>query len=141
MTAFIAAGITVSFARTQANIAQSQRDIALDKLKFDLFEKRYAIYAATKELLEHMALVRDLEKSESTKIRSLYITLDEARFYFPSDICRLLSDIHTACESFFTHLAQREQTPIDNTDEWRAIAEVLAADLSAFRLNFPLSKS
>jgi len=37
ITALIAGFITFTFNRNQAQLARSQRDIALDKLKFDLF--------------------------------------------------------------------------------------------------------
>ena len=83
ITALIAGFITITFARNQTQIAQSQRDIALDKLKFDLFEKRYEIYQACKTLLEYVPFITDIEKSDPSKIRSLYIKLDEASFYFP----------------------------------------------------------
>jgi hypothetical protein len=39
ITALIAGFITFTFNRNQAQLARSQRDIALDKLKFDLFRK------------------------------------------------------------------------------------------------------
>jgi hypothetical protein len=55
MVTLLAAGaagfITYTFARIQARIAQSQRDIALDKLKFDLFEKRYESIRQRKRFL------------------------------------------------------------------------------------------
>jgi len=79
MVTLLAAGaagfITYTFARIQARIAQSQRDIALDKLKFDLFERRYEIYQATKVLLEYMPFVTDLEKLDVTKVRALSVTI------------------------------------------------------------------
>jgi hypothetical protein len=50
--ATVAAWISVRLGRNQAAIAQSQADIARDKLKFDLFEMRYNIYAKVKELIE-----------------------------------------------------------------------------------------
>ncbi len=131
--ASIAGVITFTFARIQMRIAKSQRDIALDKLKFDLFQKRYEIYIAAKQLIEQVSLVSDLNKSDPMKIRVLYVTIDEARFYFPPDICRLLTDLQAICERFFTHLAQRDQISIDNNDLWRALAETLAADQSELR--------
>jgi hypothetical protein len=131
--AIVASVITFIFGRAQKRIAESQRDIALDKLKFDLLERRYAIYQATKQLLEHIALVRDLDSSEPGKVRSLYITLDEARFYFPPDVCGLLSQIHDASERFFIHLARREGISLDNADEWATVAEILATDQQEFR--------
>jgi hypothetical protein len=106
---------------------ESQRDIA------DLFQKRYEIYTAAKQLIEQVSLVSDLNKSDPMKIRVLYVAIDEARFYFPPDICRLLAELEAICERFFTHLAQRDQISIDNKDLWRAMAEALSADQSELR--------
>ena len=129
----IAGLITFIFARLQVRIAKSQRDIALDKLKFDLFQKRYEIYDAAKRLIAHVMLVSDLEHSDPTKIRELYVTLDEARFYFPPAIIQLLTNLHAICERFFAHLAQREQISTDDTALWNAMADTLSADQSELR--------
>lgn len=133
ITAAVAAGITISFARVQAKIARSQRDIALDKLKFDLFEKRYAIYSAAKQLLEQLALVSDIKKADSSTIRGLYVTLDEARFYFPLETRHFLSQITAASERFLEHVVQREVMSIDDTDQWRVTADTLARDQAELR--------
>ncbi len=98
IAASVAGGITYAFAKRQAGIAASQRDIALDKLKFDLFDARYEIYEAAKSLIEHVSFVTELEKTDTTKIRALYVKLDEARFYFPPDIRAILDEIHKLCE-------------------------------------------
>src|SRR6516164_426944 len=86
IAAVVATSITYVINRNQFRIAQSQRDIALDRLKFDLHTKRYEIYEAAKSLLEHIALVNDVKKCDPGKVRILYIKLDEARFYFPPEI-------------------------------------------------------
>ena len=125
--------ITFTFARIQARIANSQRDIALDKLKFDLFNHRYQIYETAKALIEHISFISDLEKSEPDKIRSFYIKLDEARFYFPADIRVVLEEIHATCERFFGHLAERDRVNIDNREEWSRLAEALANDQATLR--------
>jgi len=133
IAALIAGLITLTFARVQARIATSQRDIALDKLKFDLFRNRYEIYEATKKLLEYMQFIHDIEKSDASKIRSLYVKMDEARFYFPSDICAVLKEINKRCELFFEHLAERDRINIDDREEWSRLAEILANDQAALR--------
>jgi type II secretory pathway pseudopilin PulG len=38
-------------AQQQAAIAHQQAETALDRLRYDLFEKRYAIYDATRQLI------------------------------------------------------------------------------------------
>ena len=128
--------VTTIFSRSQLLIARSQRDIAYDKLKFDLFKERSAIYKATRDLLEYVPFVTDIAKSDATKIRSLYITLDEARFFFPPDICRHLDAIHERCEAFFTHLAERDRISIDDNEKWAELADTLAKDQAALRAYF-----
>jgi len=133
IAAIVAGWITFTFARIQARIAASQRDIALDRLKFDLLQRRYAIYEATKELLEYIPFIHDLEKSDASKIRSLYIKLDEARFYFPPDIRSFLNEIHARCEAFFDDLAKRDRLNIDDHEKWSEMAAILAAHQSTLR--------
>jgi hypothetical protein len=74
--------ITFIISRGQRRIAQSQRDIALDQLKFNLLQRRYEIYQATKELLEYIPFVSDIGKSDSTKIRALSVKMDEIALLF-----------------------------------------------------------
>jgi hypothetical protein len=133
-----AAAITFTFARVQARIAASQRDIALDKLKFDLFRNRYEIYEAAKKLLEYVPFIDDIEKSDASKIRSLYVKIDEARFYFPSDICAVLKEITDRCELFFTHLAERDTIDMGDPEKWSRSADVLAKDQAALRTAYGL---
>jgi hypothetical protein len=130
--ATVAGVITFTFARIQARIATSQRDIALDKLKNDLFQRRYDIYAATKELLELIPMIHSIRDSQPGKIRSLYVKMDEARFYFPPDIIKLLDGIHKACEDFLIHLGERENTS-DESEKWRELGELLAYDQQVLR--------
>jgi hypothetical protein len=133
IAASVAGTITFMFARIQARVAKSQRDIALDKLKFDLFQKRYEIYEATKALLEYVPFVTEIEKCDATKVRSLYVKLDEAQFYFPPGICAFLDDVHARCELFFSHLSMRDQVGIDDPEEWGKTGGMLASDQSALR--------
>jgi hypothetical protein len=86
LAAGAATSITFVINRSLVRIAQSQRDIAFDRLKFDLHAKRYEVYEAAKTLLEHVALVSDVKQCDPAKVRALYIKLDEARFYFPPEV-------------------------------------------------------
>ena len=105
----------------------------MDRLKFDLLERRYAIYSTAKELIEYVAFVHDLEKSDTTKIRSFYITLDEARFYYSPEICGLLNDIQAACERLLQHVAKRGQISTNDAEAFGAMADTLAGDQAALR--------
>ena len=132
--AAVAAGITIVISNSQKRIAQSQRDISLDQLKFNLLQRRYEIYQATKELLEYIPFVIDIEHSDSTKIRNLSVKIDEARFCFPPDICNFLHDVRARCETFLTRLGQRDLISIDDAEKWREMAEALAKDQQALRI-------
>ena len=134
IAASTAAVITFVFNRSQTRITRSQRDIALDRLKFDLFEKRYTIYMAAKSLLEYIALhATGHGKYNAQQIRSFYVTLEEARFYFPSEQQTILTDLHSASETYLNHLEQRGLINIDHADKWSAMAEQLAKDLKVLR--------
>ena len=51
IAAVIAAGITAVFAWSHAKTARTQKDIALDRLRYDLFNKSYTLYEATNQLI------------------------------------------------------------------------------------------
>jgi hypothetical protein len=134
--AFAASIVALSLGRSQWRIAASQRDIALDKLKFDLFQHRYEVYQGAKEILEYVPFIDENQKSDSARVRALYVKLDEARFYFPPAICSVLSDIQNRCELFFLHLSMRANTNIDNTEYWTKLAEMLARDQSMIQATY-----
>lgn len=75
-------------AKASMEIAKSQRDIALDKLKGDLFERRYEIYKAGVELCESLFRMDVANHPlHDPQIRILRIKLDEAAFFFaPSEV-------------------------------------------------------
>jgi hypothetical protein len=114
----LAAGcFTVVISNGQKRIAQSQRDIALDQLKFDLLQRRYEVYQATKELLEYVPFISDIEKSDTNKLRTLAVKIDEARFYFPPDVCQFLHDTRARCETFLARLGQRDLLSVDDQEQ------------------------
>ena len=47
-----AALITLFFALRQVRIATQQAETSLDQLRYNIFEKRYAIYTSAKDLIE-----------------------------------------------------------------------------------------
>jgi hypothetical protein len=111
-------------ASAQKDIAAVQRDIAADRLKIDLFEKRYEIYLAAKALLT-CAVNYGHEKLAAEKIVELKIKLDEARFFFPSDIQALAQRIEAMCEDLMLRTDQRLLLSPDNAN-WNATGDELA---------------
>jgi hypothetical protein len=78
--ALVAAIITAAFGYVQFVLARSRRDIALDKLKFDLYEKRYQVYVITKTMLEYQLGIRDAGELTPEKIEELVVSMNQARF-------------------------------------------------------------
>jgi hypothetical protein len=75
----IASIVAAVFAAAQWRVANAQKDIAYDKLKFDLFEKRYAIYVAAKDLLEYI-LQRKAERVQNLILEGKEVSAEDVAF-------------------------------------------------------------
>jgi hypothetical protein len=74
-----------------AYISYKQWQLGQYKLKHDLFEKRWLIYATT-----HDAIALFLNGSEEAKLKQygdLKVKIVGAKFLFPPDVCTYLNDI------------------------------------------------
>ena len=77
----VAETVAVRFGRAQAATAKAQKDIAFDKLKLDLFEKRYSIYLSLKELIEYVTASGPDAPFDATRLRNLRVPTQSRRFY------------------------------------------------------------
>ncbi len=100
IAAVAATGITyflghnqTKIASAQKQIAQSQRDIAYDRLKYDLFKERFGIYVTAKHLIEKISGNGFPLGIHDPELRAMRIKLDEARFFFPPKETGLFSRI------------------------------------------------
>jgi hypothetical protein len=80
-------------AQSQADTAAAQKEIAFDKLKHDLFDKRYEIYQAAKEVIEIICRSQEVNVAALPKVEKLRLKLDEARFFFQFNIQALCENI------------------------------------------------
>lgn len=126
--ATVAGTIAFIFGRAQKQIAASQRDIALDKLKYDLFERRYAIYSSLRELLSHVANAPDLENIKLAKMNELIAVIEEAHFFFPSDVVKHIDLLRALITVIIVHFKARQDINIDDTEKWKAMADTLTED-------------
>jgi hypothetical protein len=110
--AFVAASITGIFAYAQYRIAATQKNIALDKLKFDVFEHRYRIYGAAKELCELLTNT-ECKAPDSHRMHALFVTLDEARFYFDPSIIKVLENLVLFARHYHRHVPDVRIVPPD----------------------------
>ena len=109
-----AAFITWRFASWQARIAQQQADTAkqqantaFDQLRYNLFEKRFAIYNTARELV---ALVVNESNVQGSDVMPLHAKLNEADFFFSKDICDWLRKLRQDCNNFL-ELRSRAHLP------------------------------
>lgn len=114
----VAAFVAIKLGRSQSTIAASQRDIAFDKLKIDLFDRRYAVYAAAKKLIEHLSseeLATIARGIYDPKVREWRITMDEAGFFFPQETRTVIERISRlsdeALASASAHAHSRDDDP------------------------------
>lgn len=131
--ASIVAGL---FARAQVRVARIQKDIAYDKLKFDLFEKRYVIYSATVELMDY--ILREKENNiDMNFIRQHYITLKEALFFFEPEIQAFLGTVEAECETCLVMGAEKDMmNPEDDPKAWNEKVNRVAEQRKKLRMMF-----
>lgn len=107
------AGITWRFASWQARIAQQQADTAkqqantaFDQLRYNLFEKRFALYNTARELIATVVNNSDVQGSELIPLQA---KLNESAFFFSTGICDWLHTIRTDCSNLLVLRATLRQ--------------------------------
>ena len=110
ITALVAGFITFTFNRNQAQLARSQRDIALDKLKFDLFERRFSVYEAARNFLVSILTTGKVEGDALLKFVSGMV---EARWLLDESVARYLKeDLYAKALDLETLSAELEGLPV-----------------------------
>jgi hypothetical protein len=131
-----AATVAWRLGRLQATLAKRQTDIAREKLKLDLFDRRYAKFLEAKDLLKYMANLGDWNAVDQTRIITWYISLEEAKFFFDHDVQAFLTDLTDHVEVFLMHLAARKNIGDGETELWKTTAEQLAKESTYFRTSY-----
>jgi hypothetical protein len=101
--------VTYRFNSAQVKISREQKNIALDKLKQDVFNQRYAIYTATKDLIEYVMHQHDFQQIDNARIRQLRVTLDESRFFFGPSVRGFIAEIDATSEQLLKALGDKWQ--------------------------------
>jgi len=134
--ATVIASVTAAiFVRRQWQTAQNQAATALDQLRYNLFEKRYAIYDDAKQLLKLL-----LNESHKPDFRALdvvphYVVMDEALFFFSPETCAWLDSVQHDCQRFLEAHASRNTSEY-NPAEHSASERKLLADLREMPARF-----
>jgi len=98
IAAVAAMWITWRIGSRQVQIAKQQAETALGQLRYNLFEKQYAIYNCAMDLMKLLENEAYKDEFNPTDIVPYLVTLDEARFFFPDDICNFLRALQEQCQ-------------------------------------------
>lgn len=128
----IAAGVAVlvtwRLGLRQAKIARQQAETASDRLWYDLFDRRYVVYEAAKNLVEFTLTTHIVGPAEATRLQKLRVTLSEARFFFPEEICIFIRSL----EDHYRHMGKlmaRAKKVDDGDPEFAALGDEIASKL------------
>jgi hypothetical protein len=118
--ALIAILVTGSLGIAQWRIARAQKDIALDKLKLDLFVKRYAVYDAARKITEYIVtrkteVVFDYE-NEIKQIREWTSIIAEADFYFDHETRKTCKQLLFLVEEYVSEAARLKVARPENPE-------------------------
>ena len=104
-----AALVAARYIRRQTQIAQQQAITAIDALRYDLFEKRMALYRDVQDLIRDIVSKagKDGEGDQSfghyrssafgLEFIHHFVKIDEAVFLFPDDTCNWLQTVKKEC--------------------------------------------
>ena len=98
VAALAAVGVTLYFNRAQKHIAEAQKDIAFNKLKLELFDRRYAIMESIKSLAKECFAINLVNGIDQIKIRELREKIDNSCFFFSQNIQDFIKEIDRVSE-------------------------------------------
>ncbi len=128
VAAMVAFYLTWTFSSRQAQTAQQQADTALDQLRYNLFEKRYAIYNTAKEMVKYISMEVGKDNFDASKVVEFSLTLDEACFFFSGDILEFLRKMQIDCQMLLKLYTDRKNSSAAAADhaEWVRQGEKIA---------------
>lgn len=132
----VAVGVTGYFAWRQSKTAETQAATAVDKLRFDLKDKRFAIYEDIKQLLK--LLINDADKPDFSNFAAAqhFVVMDEAIFFFSPATCAWLDSLKADCQNFLEAHALRINLDEHKPMEYAALQTKLVAHFRAMPERF-----
>lgn len=130
--ATIIASVTAAyFIRRQWLTAQQQANTALDQLRYNLFEKRYAIYMAARNAIAITFDKRD-QDTMPDELNALFLSFEESRFFFPDHIHLFLDQLRKDIRAFLQKNFLHRKNVAQHTDPQSAdIRKVLLDEEAA----------
>lgn len=133
VASFIAVCVTTILGTAQFAIARSQRDLARDKLKLDLFERRFAVYQAAKSLSNTLR-PNSTKRIEYERFDEWSATLTEARYLFSSSVVALAQKIIDLAFEWERNLEVIDGMDEETLDILRRRQEAISKEMSGLHL-------
>lgn len=121
----VAAIVAAYFVRQQWRTAEKQADTALDQLRYNLFEKRYAIYDDVKQLLRLLLDESYNQTFNPLQVAQHYVVMDEAMFFFSPETCAWLQSVQKDCQKFLEEHASFPTVEYNSTEYGKAQRRLL----------------
>jgi hypothetical protein len=132
----IASGVAAYFVRQQWLTAEKQANTAIDQLRYNLFEKRYAIYDDVKQLLRLLLNDSHEKNFRPFDVDKHYVVMDEAMFFFSPETCLWLKSVKQDCQKFMeanASLGKPEHNSMEHTNTQRKLLDDFQAMPERFR--------
>lgn len=121
IAALAAVSVTAYFAWHQKTIAKEQVDIAREKLRHDLYERRYRVFDAARKLLCEIAVHGTASEDD---LRAFVIGTSDAAFLFDDDLAKFLEEMRGRAQKLQSLIQAMESMPVGdqktNTEKQRS---------------------
>lgn len=116
----IASVIAGVFIYRQWKTAEKQAETALDQLRYNLFEKRFAIYEDVRQLLNSLRYGPDCD---GFKVGKHFTVMDKAIFFFSPETCAWLQSLQDDCVKFLEARESKSTNPTEYERSSRHLSE------------------
>ena len=129
--ATVVASVTVALATFYFQSRHAH--LAEQRLRLDLFEKRYAKLLDAKKLIEVITYHQDLEGIEPGLIRDLFVSLAEGQFLLSGETNFFLKKICETAEGYLKTSGDRQSLNKEDVEMWRRSGDALAKQIASLR--------
>ena len=117
-------------AHQQTKIAERQASTALDQLRYNLFEKMYAVYDAARDAVA-IAFEKRTEDKIPNELNTLFLRFEEVRYFFAPEIYLFLDQLRADIREFLQTNYNYRQKWLHNIDSQHAEIRKLKLDAEA----------
>lgn len=135
------AGGVVVIGLLGAFIAYKQYQLGREKLKLDLYEKRYTVYAAVRNVLVRIVREGAFNASKDDPVREFDIATRDAEFLFENDLTDCLAGVRDRINKLITvaKVANQQPRPKDHQnhiDREHELFQAILEDLNSVPKKF-----